>query len=148
MQLPIFFKKLSGRKLSKIFIDKGSEYKNKAMKEYRNIKTLLQKEPHQIGEKNFLWLKKLKILLRGHILLMILMAKTLLERFSKKNYKKWIKKSLWLKKNKEKNVKNYMQIGKVMIILLTVGLIEKKLLYKMSYFPELKKDNKSWSRFN
>ena len=118
------------------------------MKEYWNIKTLLQKEPHQIGEKNFLWLKKLKILLRGHILLMILMAKTLLERFSKKNYKKWIKKSLWLKKNKEKNVKNYMQIGKVMIILLTVGLIEKKLLYKMSYFPELKKDNKSWSRFN
>ena len=32
-----------------------------------------------------------------------------------------------------------MQIGNVMIILLTVGLIEKKLLYKMSYFPELKK---------
>ena len=148
MQLPIFFKKLSGRKLSKIFIDKGSEYKNKAMKEYWNIKTFLQKEPHQIGEKNFLWLKKLKILLRGHILLMILMAKTLLERFSKKNYKKWIEKSLWLKKNKEKNVKNYMQIGKVMIILLTAGLIEKKLLYKMSYFPELKKDNKSWSRCN
>ena len=62
------------------------------------------------------------------------MTKTLLERFSKKNYKKWIEKSLWLKKNKEKNVKNYMQIGNV-----TVGLIEKKLLYKMSYFPELKK---------
>ena len=67
------------------------------------------------------------------------MTKTLLERFSKKNYKKWIEKSLWLKKNKEKNVKNYMQIGNVMIILLTVELIEKKLLYKMSYFPELKK---------
>ena len=76
------------------------------------------------------------------------MAKTFLERFSKKNYKKWIEKSLWLKKNKEKNVKNYMQIGKVMIILLTVGLIEKKLLYRMRYSQELKKNNKSWSRFN
>ena len=42
--------------------------------------------------------KKLKILYRGHMLLVILKAKKLLERFTKKNCKKQIKKSLELKK--------------------------------------------------
>ena len=39
----------------------------------------------QIGLKKLLWLKKLKILCCGHILLMILKAKRLLERFMKTN---------------------------------------------------------------
>ena len=43
-------------------------------------------------------LQKLKILFRGHMLLMILKAKKLLERFTKKNWKKQIKKSLEMKK--------------------------------------------------
>ena len=42
--------------------------------------------------------KKLKILCHGHTLLVILKVKKLLERFTKKNCKKQIKKSLELKK--------------------------------------------------
>ena len=52
----------------------------------------------QIGLKKFLLLKKLKTLFRGHMLLVILKAKKLLERFTKKNCKKQIKKGLELKK--------------------------------------------------
>ena len=37
----------------------------------------------QIGLKKFLWLRKLKILCRGHILFVILTTKKLLERFMK-----------------------------------------------------------------
>ena len=43
-------------------------------------------------------IKKLKILCRGHILLMILMEKKLLESFMKTNCKKQTKKNLELKK--------------------------------------------------
>ena len=43
-------------------------------------------------------LQKLKILFRGHMLLVILKTKKLLERFMKKNCKKQIKKCLELKK--------------------------------------------------
>ena len=44
------------------------------------------------------WLKKLKILCLEYILLMILMKKNLLERFTEKNCKKQIKKCLELQK--------------------------------------------------
>ena len=49
----------------------------------------------QIGLKKCL--KKLKTLFRGHMLLVILKAKKMLEHFTKKNCKKQIKKSLELK---------------------------------------------------
>ena len=42
----------------------------------------------QIGLKNFLWLKRLKILCHGNMLLVILSLKKLLERFMENNYKK------------------------------------------------------------
>ena len=48
----------------------------------------------QIGLKKFLLLKKLKTLWRGHILLVILKAKKLIEGFTKKNCKKQVKKGL------------------------------------------------------
>ena len=48
--------------------------------------------------KKFLLLQKLRILLRGQMLLVILETKKLLERFTKKNCKKRIKNSLALKK--------------------------------------------------
>ena len=51
----------------------------------------------QIALNKFLWLK-LKILFRGHMLLVILKEKKLLERFMKTYSKKQIKKSLKLKK--------------------------------------------------
>ena len=62
------------------------------------------------------------------MLLVILMAKKLLERLMKKNCKKRIKKSSELKKQSRENAINYMSNGKSMIILLTVGLINKTLL--------------------
>ena len=70
--------------------------------EYQNIKTFLQKAMFQIGPKKFLLIQKLKILFRGHMLLVILKAKKFLERFTKKNSKKQIKMSLDLKSNKQK----------------------------------------------
>ena len=66
--------------------------------EYQNIKTFLQKAMFQIGLKKFLRLKKLKTLCRGHVLLVILMENKFLKLFTKKNFKKQIKKSLELKK--------------------------------------------------
>ena len=66
--------------------------------EYQNVKGFLQKAMFQIGLKKFLWLKTLKTLCCGHMLLVILKAKKLLESFTKKNWKKQIKKSLELKK--------------------------------------------------
>ena len=48
------------------------------MLKYQNIKIFLQKFMFQIRLKKFLWLKKLKALCRGHIILVILMEKKLL----------------------------------------------------------------------
>ena len=56
--------------------------------EYQNIKIFFAIFTLQIHLKKFLWLKKLKILYCGHLLLMILMEKKLLERFTKKICKK------------------------------------------------------------
>ena len=68
------------------------------MLEYQNIKIFLQKVKLQIGLKKFLWLEKLKIQCRGHMFLMILIEKKLLERFTKISSKTYIKNSLELKK--------------------------------------------------
>ena len=54
--------------------------------EYQNIKTFLQKAMFEIGLKTFLLLQKLNVLFRGHMLLVILKTKKLLER-KKKNCK-------------------------------------------------------------
>ena len=50
---------------------------------YQNIKIFLQKAMLEFGLKKFLWLKKLKTLFCGHMLLVVLKEK-LLERFTKK----------------------------------------------------------------
>ena len=89
------------------------------------IKMFLQKNSLQIGLKNFLLLKKLKILHHGHVLFMILKEKKLLEHFGKTNCKKQIKKELRMEKVIKKKVINYMLNGKVMIISLIVGYIKK-----------------------
>ena len=88
---------------SKTYIESSEEFDNVInlklviLLEYQNIKTFLQKAMFQIDLKKFLWLKKLKTLFHGHMLLVILKEKKLLERFSKKNCKKQIKKTLELK---------------------------------------------------
>ena len=83
---------------SKEINDKDPKFKIGDIVEYQNIKIFLQTFLLQIGLKKFLWLKKLRILCCGHMLLMILMEKKLLELFMRKNFKKQIKKSLELKK--------------------------------------------------
>ena len=76
--------------------------------EFLYIKIFLLKDTYQIGLKKFLLLVKLKILFHGHILLMILMVKKLLEYFMKKNCKRLIKINSGLKRRlKEKEI-NYM----------------------------------------
>ena len=82
---------------SKKLIIKILNLKLRILLEYQNIKTFLQKAIFQISLKKFLLLKNLKTLYRGHMLLVILKAKKLLERYTKKNYQKAIKKSLELK---------------------------------------------------
>ena len=58
------------------------------MLEYQNIKSFLQKAMFQIGLKTFLRKKNnLKTLGRGHMLLVILTSKKLLEHFTRKNCK-------------------------------------------------------------
>ena len=66
------------------------------------------------SEKVFV-IKKLKTLCRGHMLLMILLIKKLLEHFTKNNFKNQIKKSL------ELNLVNYMLNGKDIITWLIAG---------------------------
>ena len=97
------------------------------MKEYQKIKIFLQKVTLQIGLKKFLWLEKLKILFCGHLLLVILMMKKLLERFMKRNCKKTNQREKWNLEWKKllKKAINYTSNGKFMIILLIVGLIKK-----------------------
>ena len=83
---------------SKKINDKIANLKLVIMLEYQNTKLFLQNITLEVGLKNFLWLKKLKILYGGHMLLMILTEKKLLERFMKKITKKQIKNSLELEK--------------------------------------------------
>ena len=95
--------KLVDVKLS-TYIDSNKEINNKDPKfntgdiEYQSIKTFFQKAMFQIGLKKFLWLKKLKTLFRGYMLLVILREKKLLDILTKKICIKQIKKSLELKK--------------------------------------------------
>ena len=90
---------------SSIYIDSSKELiiKNLKLKlvillEYQNINIFLQKITLQIALKKLLWLKKLKTLSHGHMLLMILIKKKLLENSTKKNCKIQFKKSLEMKK--------------------------------------------------
>ena len=64
------------------------------MQKYQSKKSFSLKDILPIGLKKFWWVKKLKIMVHGHMLLMIPMVKKLLEHFKKKNYKKQIKKNL------------------------------------------------------
>ena len=68
--------------------EKDLKYKMVIMSEYQNIKIFWQKITLKIVRKKFLWLKKLKILYCGHMLLMILIEKKLSERLTKINCKK------------------------------------------------------------
>ena len=85
---PVDVKSNTHLTLVKKLIIKSLNLKLVILLEYQNIKIFLQKVTLQICLKKFLWLKKLKILCRGHKLLMILTGNKLLGRFAKTNSKK------------------------------------------------------------
>ena len=91
----------------------------------------------QIGLKNILLLKKLKMLFRGHTLFVILMVKKLFEHFTKKNWKRQTKKNLEQKNLLKENVINYISNEKVLIIHLINGLIKKILVHRNDLFSTL-----------
>ena len=91
----------------------------------------------QIGLKNILLLKKLKMLFRGHTLFVILMVKKLFEHSTKKNWKRQTKKNLEQKNLLKENVINYISNEKVLIIHLINGLIKKILVHRNDSFSTL-----------
>ena len=75
---------------------------------------------------------------RGHILLVTLMEKKLLERFTKKNYKKQIKESLELKKqSREKDNKLYVK-WKEYNNLFNSWIDKREIVWMGEYFPKPK----------
>ena len=66
--------------------------------EYQNIQIFFKKVIFRVGLRTVLWLKMLKTMCCGHLLLVILIVRKLLESLTKNNCKKQIKKSLKLKK--------------------------------------------------
>ena len=81
-------------------IKKVLDLKVVIMLEYQNIKTFLKKVTFQIGVKKFLWLKKLKILCHGHMLLVILhlIAEEVVGKFYEKELQKQSQKDFRIKK--------------------------------------------------
>ena len=86
---------------------------NVRISKYKNIST--EDYVPNWSEEVFVILK-LKILFRRHMLLVILTEKKLLKRFTKKNSKKKIKKSLELKKQEREKTINYMLNRKATIV--------------------------------
>ena len=100
---------------------------------YKNI---FAKGTLKIGQTKFLFWLKLKIQFRGHMWLVTLMVIQLLEVFTKKNCKKLIKKNLEQRKCSKEKVLNCMSNGKVMILVLIVGLMKKNLYKNESILSE------------
>ena len=67
---------------------------------------------------------------------MILKVKNLLESFTKKNYKKNQKEFRVEKLIKGKHAINYMFNRKATVVILTVGVIKKDIIWMSEYFPE------------
>ena len=95
---PVDVKSNAYIKSSKEMNDKNPKFKIGDTVRISKYKNVFYKFTLQIGLKRFLWLKKLKTLFRGHLLLAILKAKTLLERFMKTDWKEQFKNNLELKK--------------------------------------------------
>ena len=73
---------------NKVINDKDHKFKIDDHVRIQNVKTFLQKDMFQIDLKKIIQLQKLKILFRGHLSLVILELKKLLESFTNKNCKK------------------------------------------------------------
>ena len=71
---------------------------------YQDMKIFLQKAMFQIGQKKCFWLKKLKLLCRGHILLMFFTSEEIVGTFYKKELKKKLKRTWSWKDNNEKRL--------------------------------------------
>ena len=83
---------------SKDINEKDPNFKTEDIVGVSTHKAILQKFTFQISLKKFLLLKKLNILCRGHMLLMVLVQKKLLDFLTKADCRKQVKKRLELKK--------------------------------------------------
>ena len=111
----------------KPYIDSNKEIKNKDPRFIINDTVIISKYKSVFAKgytpnwsEEVFWLKKLRTLFRGHILLVVLTGKMLLERFKKMNCKEQIKINLELKKQSNEEEINYILNGKVMIVPLIV----------------------------
>ena len=81
-----------------IDFDKKNNKEGPKFKVGGNVRISYKKVSFHIGLRKFLWLEKLKILYREHMLLVTWTENKLLEPFTKNNCKKQIKESLELKR--------------------------------------------------
>ena len=95
---PVIAKSTTYINSSKESNDKDPKFKIGDFVRISKYKSIFAKGYVPIRSEEVLWLKKLKTLRRGNMLLVILKAKKLLERLTKINCKKQIKKSLEWKK--------------------------------------------------
>ena len=101
---------------SKEINDKNPKFKIGDIVRISKYKNIFAKGYTPNWSEEVLWLKKLKIPCRVHMLLIILMKKILLELFMKKNCKRQIKKSLKLKKYSREKAISYILYRKDTII--------------------------------
>ena len=104
-----------------------------ALLEYQNIKIFLQNVTFQISLKKLFVVEKLKILFQWHMLLMILMEKKLLERFTKKNQKEFR-----IEKVIERKVDKLYVKWKEYNNSFNNWIDEKEIIWINEYFPEPK----------
>ena len=86
----------------------------------------------------------------GSMLLVNSMVKKLLERFSWRNCKKWIKKNLELKNQSREKMINYMLHGKATKVFLIVGFIKKHININERIFSKtenMRWKSESWTGF-
>ena len=84
-------------------------------------KTIFAKGYSPNWTEKFFVIKKYKNTVHVHMLLIISMAKKLLEHFMKRNYKKQTNKNLQRKKKLKEKETNYMSNGKDMIVHIIAG---------------------------
>ena len=91
--------------ISSTYVDSSKEINNEDLQfkigdilRISKYRVIFAKSMKETGMKKLLWLKKRKTLVRGHMLLVILKTKKLLQGYTKKNWQRQLKNILDLKK--------------------------------------------------
>ena len=97
------------------------------MSEFLHAKIFLLKDAHQIGLKSFI-IKKVKNTVPWTYVINDLNSEKVIGTFYEEELQRTNRKEFRIEKELKEKVKNYMLNGKVMIILLIIGLIKKYLV--------------------